>query len=422
MKKIYLVSATICLLFLNVSCEDEPTNVKVDPERFKPVSTEILEGIKKISDHGMINDEAVCVEFVYPFTMITFDDDYDLLGSHEITGSDQLIAFLENIQEGVNISFSYPLSAVLPNGDVFFISNNEELIIALNECTLEDIIAAYNTESATAEQCVWNIPYSESAFDNTYAGGYFIASETGGIVFSHQNTNYTGTWTHLFIDSELYLNIFLVGNTSVSEYWNKNYKVVSNAGSKIINFGYDIKLNYSCGFSGNFTVGQSGPLNGLVTYAKESYSDGWKYIEIAGEDLAQEEWGCSNASIILANNDEIGTGLMNSIAITNYHDGINYSVNPALCSNLNNGTVTSKTALLSIAPAQKNWFLPSIAELQLMYTNLHLNGQGNFANAIYWSSTQASTSKAYGIDFSNGTVVQIPKSSSITKTRKIIYL
>jgi hypothetical protein len=113
---------------------------------------------------------------------------------------------------------------------------------------------------------------------------------------------------------------------------------------------------------------------------------------------------------------------MNSIAITNYHDGINYSVNPALCSNLNNGTVTSKTALLSIAPAQKNWFLPSIAELQLMYTNLHLNGQGNFANAIYWSSTQASTSKAYGIDFSNGTVVQIPKSSSITKTRKIIYL
>lgn len=421
MKKATFVAVIISLFFFSSSCEDEPTNVKVDPERFKPVSSEILEGIKKISDHGMINDEAVCVEFVYPFTMITYADNYDLLDSYEITGSNQLISFLENIQEGINISFSYPLSAILPNGDVFFISNNEELIIALNECTLEDIIAAYNTESATAEQCVWNIPYSASEYDNTYAGGYFTASETGSIVFSHQNTNYAGTWTHLFIDSELYLNIFLVGNTSVSQYWNKNYKVVSNAGSKIINFGYDIKLNYSCGFSGNFTIGQSGPLNGLITYAKESYSEGWKYIEIAGEDLPQEEWGCSNASITLANNDEIGTGLMNSIAITNYHDGINYSVNPTLCSNLNNGTVTSKTALLSVAPAQKNWFLPSIAELQLMYTNLHLIGLGNFENTIYWSSTQATSNTAYGVDFNTGTVIEIPKNSSTAKTRKIIY-
>lgn len=420
MKKVTFIAVIISLFFFSSSCEDEPTNVKVDPERFKPVSAEILEGIKKISDHGMINDEAVCVEFVYPFTMITFDDDYDLLGSHEITGSDQLIAFLENIQEGINISFSYPLSAILPNGDVFFVSNNEELIIALNECTLEDIIAAYNEEAATDEYCVWMVPYSESDFDNTFAGGHFIAGQTGNLVFSYQNNNYTGTWTHLFIDSELYMNIFIVGNTNVSQYWNKNFKVLSNSGSKVLNAGFNIKLNNNCPIPGTFTVGQSGPFNGLIAFAKDTYSEGWKYIEIATTDLPQEEWGCPTAAIVLATNDEIGTGLMNSIAIANYHQGINYFVNPNVCSTLNNGTVTAKTALLS-TPTQLNWCLPSIEELQLLYTNLHLNGQGNFTNDIYWSSTQATTNKVYGIDFTDGTVVQILKNSSTARTRKIIY-
>lgn len=420
MKKVTLIAVIFSILFINVSCENEPSNVKVDPERFKPVTNEILVGIKKINDHGTINDEAVCVEFVYPFTMITFDDDYDLLGSQEITSSEQLITFLENIQEEINISFSYPLSAILPNGDIFYISNNEELIIALNECSLEDIIAVYNTEASTGEQCIWNIPFSDSEFDNTYAGGYFIATESGSLVFSHQNSNYTGTWTHLFINSELYLNIFLVGNTSVSQYWNKNFKVLSNDGSKVLNAGFNIKLNIYCPIPGTYTVGQPGHFNGLIAFAKDTYSEGWKYIEISTTDLPQEEWGCTTAAIGLANNEEIGTGLMNSIAIANYHQGINYFVNPNLCSNLNNGTVTAKTALLS-TPTQLNWFLPSIDELQLMYNNIHLNGQGNFTNEIYWSSTQASSSAVFGIDFSTGTVVEVPKNSSTTKTRKIIY-
>ncbi|HBC78587.1 MAG TPA: hypothetical protein DEO60_09775 [Bacteroidales bacterium] len=35
-----------------------------------------------------------------------------------------------------------------------------------------------------------------------------------------------------------------------------------------------------------------------------------------------------------------------------------------------------------------DWFLPSVNELFLMYTNLHLKGSGNFKDGFYWSSTQ----------------------------------
>jgi hypothetical protein len=421
MKKLHLLSIILFSIIFNTSCENEPVNVRIDSSIYKPINNEIIEGLQKVAKYGNINNERVCVEFIYPFTILTFDSNYESVAAHEIEGSNQLVFFLENLSEDLNISLSYPLAATLPNGLIISITSNEELVLALNACTNEDIIAVCNAQLATAVQCVIKIPYTSSGYDNRYAGGYFTGNGDGSINFNYQNSSYLGTWTHLFLNSELHLNIYLLGSTSVSQYWNKNYKLTGSYDTAILNYGYNIILNRSCGVQTNYSVGQTGPNNGIIAHEKEAYTHGWKYFEIAGEDLPQEEWGCKNASIILAENDEIGTGLMNSIAIANYHEEINYFINPGLCSTENNGTVTSKTALLSQAPSYNNWFIPSIEELQLMYTNLHLNGQGNFVNTIYWSSTQASISKAFGLDFSNGTVVEIPKSSSTAKTRKIIY-
>jgi len=421
MKKLINLFAIFSFLILITSCENEPVNVKLDTSLYKPVNKELIDELLKVSKYGVISNERICVEFIYPFTILSFDSNYESVVANEMGGSDQLVNFLQNLPEELSISISYPLSAILPNGSIISISNNDELVLALNACTNEDIIAICNGKLATAIQCVIKIPYSSSGYDNKYAGGYFTGNSDGSINFNYQNSTYLGTWTHVFIDSELHLNIFLLGNSSVSQYWNKNFTLVSdNYNSVVINFGYNIILNRYCSSLTTYTTGQVGPNNGIIAHVKDTFSEGWKYIELSNEDLTQEEWGCTNASINLANNNEIGTGLMNSIGIANYHEEINYFSNPNLCSNLNNGTVTAKTALLS-TPTINNWFLPSIEELQLLYSNLHLNGQGNFDNAIYWSSTQASINTAFGLDFSTGTIVQVPKNSTTAKSRKIIY-
>jgi len=48
------------------------------------------------------------------------------------------------------------------------------------------------------------------------------------------------------------------------------------------------------------------------------------------------------------------------------------------------------------------WFLPSRGELKLMYTNLHLNGHGNFSSGFYWSSTEYNSDRAWDQSFSSG--------------------
>ncbi|MDI9818654.1 MULTISPECIES: DUF1566 domain-containing protein [unclassified Legionella] len=49
-----------------------------------------------------------------------------------------------------------------------------------------------------------------------------------------------------------------------------------------------------------------------------------------------------------------------------------------------------------------NWYLPSLAELQLIRQNLYLHGLGQWIAGRYWSSSEDSVSSAYVFDFGSG--------------------
>jgi hypothetical protein len=65
-----------------------------------------------------------------------------------------------------------------------------------------------------------------------------------------------------------------------------------------------------------------------------------------------------------------------------------------------------------------DWFLPSINELYLMYTNLHLTGSGSFEDQFYWSSTQDNYG-AWVVSFHYGSKSNQNRDKEEVRTRAI---
>lgn len=422
------LSGIILFIFSITSCENEPIgqglDIDLSAQTIKNGSElfVLLQTLTGQGDNPVQN--TVCIDFIYPCKIFVYDSDAVMTQEITVTGDAQFSAILAQLPLTHSISLSYPLQTNLPDGTVFRVNTNAELKIALDSCSREDIITycggLFGSPQGT---CVWRVPYIPGE-NNEYAGAIFTADATNTITLYHHNTTYNGTWIFLFLNDELYLNISLAGNTPTVFAWNYNFKITDATGDlfELQTPTATRKLVKDCSNSNVFAIGQTGPAGGIIAYDKGSYTNGWRYMEVAVTDSAVEEWGCLNGQIIASKYDQIGTGYQNTVAIANYHNNLtNYYLNPGICSSLNNGSLSAKTALNEISGLKNDWFIPSISELQLLYTNLHLAALGGFMPTNYWSSSEMDTSKAKCLDFNTGQMVNLDKNSASVKTRLIRF-
>lgn len=420
------VLGVLFLLFAINSCSDLDDNELVDLTRDTiKKDSELFGLLESVVNHGDDPIEnTVCIDFIYPFKVFVYDANLLPVTEVVLGGDTEFSAFLAQLPITQSISISYPLQTTLPDGTLFTVNNNAQLKIAIDSCSKEDIISHCNgLFGAPQGTCVWEVPYIEG-INNDFAGAVFTADATGTISLYHHNTTYDGTWVFLFLNDELHLNINLSGTSTTVQNWNHNFKVTSfNGDSMQLQTPTLLRtLVKDCSSIQIYSIGQMGPGGGIVAYDKGTFTNGWRYIEVAPQDSVIEEWGCLNGQVTNANYSQVGTGYQNSAAVTNFHNNLtNYFTNPGICSSLNNGSVSSKTALTVVIGSKDDWFIPSQMELQLIYNNLHTAGLGNFATTNYWSSTEESTSKAKSINFNNGDLVALDKNSPLIKTRVIRF-
>jgi len=154
-----------------------------------------------------------------------------------------------------------------------------------------------------------------------------------------------------------------------------------------------------------YKIGDFGPAGGLIFYDKGIFSGGWRYLEVApaetefsmipwGGVLAVDElkglvlseldvWGTSNG---------IGFGKRNTQLIVDRLEQLEIKIERSaaqLCVNLN-------------FDGYNDWFLPSIDELKLMYSNLKQNGLGNFESTRYASSSPLGIGYVQTVNFRDG--------------------
>lgn len=67
------------------------------------------------------------------------------------------------------------------------------------------------------------------------------------------------------------------------------------------------------------------------------------------------------------------------------------------------------------------WYLPSAFELQLLQRNLQDNKKAHFIPDYYWSSTEASVSKAWLVNFATGEPIPSSKSNTFGQIRAIAH-
>jgi hypothetical protein len=122
-----------------------------------------------------------------------------------------------------------------------------------------------------------------------------------------------------------------------------------------------------------YNIGDTGPAGGIVFYDKGNNSGGWRYLEAASSDAGSVSW--ATGYDVDGTKVEIGSGKQNTQIIINYMmEAGNNAPAAQVCKQYRQG-------------GYSDWFLPSKAELNLMYWNLKQQELGDFGNGKYWSSS-----------------------------------
>ncbi len=131
-----------------------------------------------------------------------------------------------------------------------------------------------------------------------------------------------------------------------------------------------------------YELGERGPAGGIVFYDKGSYSDGWRFMELAPIETEIEwmKWG-GHGIDVGETGFIVGTGKANTeqiVTVLGREDPVNHGPYPALvCDQLSYG-------------GYDDWFLPSIDELLLVYNNLISQELSDFndpGRTQLWSSS-----------------------------------
>lgn len=276
------------------------------------------------------------------------------------------VIIIDNSDEGIyNASFSWDTSSTVKYVRAF--AQNELGITYSQTITMFWPVGSGNIPEVNT------ISVEDIGFYSAKVSGELISNggipwTTKGILFSENNNPSMSNSIIIMDDTEG--NSYSITYDNLLE--NKTYYTRAFAQN---DGGVDYGQVISFTTKNFYEIGEQGPGGGIIFYNKLDSSGGWNFLELSSSDLPTEViWG--NSLTLLNTSNDIGTGKENTDIIVS-EEGTSGVYAAGNCSSY-------------INMGFDDWFLPSRAELMLVYDNLYMTGAGNL-DGVYWTSSQDQT-------------------------------
>lgn len=193
------------------------------------------------------SDAIECIHFNYPFAILIFDENMNLLQLVGVHHDAEFVELLEGLDENHSISLNYPISGTPGNGELIEINNNEELKQAIKACLKEELLGRCNN---TLIDCSWQI-VEVNGGDPVYLEQWFGIDYLGLVRLHVEDKVYFGNWVTLFIGDQLYLNIDLNDQEDVELFWDGNWEVhlINDETISISKEGVEVHIVKDCTIS-----------------------------------------------------------------------------------------------------------------------------------------------------------------------------
>ena len=222
MKPIYTFLLLVVTFFI-FSCDDEPIdNSQITAEDPIEVGSPLYNNIEGVSDN-IEQDQPVCIDFNYAFTVFIFDETLSFSGLQTVGNDQEFSDFLGSLPEGYSISISYPISYDNEDGETVEIFNNDDLKEVIDPCIEFELIEIGNGNCAP-DDCVWRVLPNESSNSN-YDNAVFDINDSGFVSFYRGDELYFGSWISFLVSYEYHININLINSGSVGDDLNRDWKV-----------------------------------------------------------------------------------------------------------------------------------------------------------------------------------------------------
>jgi len=233
-----------------------------------------------------------------------------------------------------------------------------------------NVIETLDPTEITTVSATLNGKYYQPLGNLSYAG-FVYATHSEPTIFDSSAASAATLGTMNF-------KVQLTGLTRNTEYYIRSYTKIDNR----YYYGEEKKIK---------TAGYFGPAGGIVAYDKGVTTDGWRYLEISNKDVGKNycstmpplcrfgaAWSETN-NYIAGTSEKMGEGPNN----TNF-----------IISKISGDTAAKFCKQYSVN-GYSDWFLPSKAEAEAIFTSIRKGGMYLNSGLVSWTSSEINSNEAY---------------------------